>query len=55
MNPNTWYALPLGVLLARQFLSIDAWGANKVGRCRLKISKPVTKAPMVSTLEAGIC
>jgi hypothetical protein len=28
--------------------------ANKVGRCRLPVSKPVLKAPMVSALEAII-
>jgi hypothetical protein len=39
----------------REGESIIAQGVDgKVGRCRLTLSKPVFKAPMVSALEATI-
>jgi hypothetical protein len=44
------------VLRYTQDFHASEWGAYrvKVGRCRLPVSKPVLKAPMVSALETGL-
>jgi hypothetical protein len=38
----------------REFISGTEWAKPMVGRCRLTLSRPVLKAPMVSALEADI-
>jgi hypothetical protein len=47
MKRNIWKNKMGGVVRAWR-----VWAERSVGRCRLPVSKPVLKAPVVSALEA---